>query len=235
METPQHTIKINPLKTVLTLLGISLTILLFSLLGQRNYYTGNPTEKFFRELFTTEFFVNNGENISTYWNTSILIFTAVLFFLIASARELQKDKYGWWGLGIIFAYFAVDTLARVSLRFIKLLRDLPTLEDGSLYTWFYPFSAVIILLLILFFVWFHIRLDLQNKVLFPISICLYILGAYKTELFSGYHAALYESNNTAYLLITHAEEFTEYIGIILMIYLLLTYLEKQVKEMEFTP
>lgn len=236
MEKPQHTLKIDPLKTTILLFIVSLVILIFSLLGQRPYETGSPTEKFFRELFTTEFFVNNEENIATYWNMVILIIASLLIFVVAAIKKAQKDKfrYGWVALGILFAFFAVDALARVSYRYAKLLRNLPSMEGGFLYNWLYPTTAVFLLLLLLFFVWFYLQLTIQKKFLFPISIFLYILGAYKSELLSGYYAKLYGTVNNSYLIIAHAEEFAEYLGIILMIYLLLTYLSTHVSELEFT-
>ncbi len=234
MEKAQHIIRIHPFKIFLVLSAISLTILIFSLLGQRPYHTGNPTEKFFRELFTTEFFVDNGENVATYWNMIMLLFVSVLAFVTASAKPGQKGSHGWWGLGIFFFYFAVDTLAGLSRKWFVLLRDLPGMEGGFLYNWFYPLTAVVIILVLLFFVWFYLRLDAANKFLFPISLILYIAGAYKAELFSGQYAELYGTASSAYLILTHAEEFAEYLGIILMIHLLLTHLAKHVTKLDLT-
>jgi hypothetical protein len=237
MEKPQHTIQIHPFKTALALLGISILILIFSLLGQRPYQTGNPTEKFFRELFTNEFFVNNGENIATYWNMFILIMMSVLALAIAFVKQVQKAKhrFEWTALTIIFFYFAMDELAGVSHRFSGLLKKLPTMEGGFLYNWLYPVMAVIVILVVLFFVWFAIHLDASNKLLFPVSIILYALGAFRAELISGRYAEMYGAKGQAYLYLTHVEEFAEYVGSILMIYLLLTYLATLVSEMEFLP
>jgi hypothetical protein len=236
MEKPQHTLKINPLNTAIVLFVISVLILILSLLGQRPYGTGNPTEKFFRELFTTQFFINNGENIATYWNMLILIIASALIFVIARLRNAQKDQfaYSWYVLGILFVFFAVDTLARVSPRFAQLLRDLPTMEGGFLYNWLYPVTTIILLLVFLFFIWFYLHLEVQSKFLFPLAMLLYTLGAYKAELLSGYYARLYGTINNSYLLIAHVEELAEYAGVILIIYLLLTHLAAHVSELEFT-
>lgn len=237
MEKPQHTVRINPVKTVISLLGISLVILIFSLLGQRQYDIGNPTEKFFREMFTTEFFINNGENIATYWNMFILIIMSLAAFAIASVKRSQKVKYSyeWWVLGGIFFYFAIDELAGITHRFATLLKDLPTMEGGFLYNWFYPLVAAIIILVVLFFIRFYLHLDMPNKFLFPISLVLYVLGAFRAELLSGQYAQIYGTSDSTYLYLTHAEEFVEHVGIGLMIYLLLTYFATLVTEIEFIP
>jgi hypothetical protein len=234
MEKPQYMIRINPYKIFLVLCGISLTILIFSLLGQLPYEARSSTDKFFRDLFTVEFFVNNGENIATYWNMFLLTGLSVLTFGIASIKQAQKDKYrfSWWALGVIFLSFAIDTLAGVSHRMFTLLQDLPTLEGGFLFNWLYAAAAVIIILLILFFIWFLLHLDAGRKYLFPISLILYTLGAYKVELFSARYADLYGATSRAYLWLTHTAEFAEYLGIALMIYLLLTYLAKLTSEVE---
>lgn len=230
-----HVIKIDPIKSIIIFFSISLAIVIFSLLGQREYYTGNPTEKFFRELFTTEFFVNNSENIATYWNMLLLIIMSVSAFSIASVKRAQKSKYRneWLGLGIIFSYFAMDELSGVTHRFATLLKNLPTMEGGFLYNWFYPVAAVIVILVLVFFIWFTLHLDMQKKYLFPISIVLYALGAFRAELFSGRYAEIY-GMTTTYLYLTHVEEFSEYIGITLMIHLLFTYFSTLVSEIEFT-
>jgi hypothetical protein len=236
MEKPQHIVRIHPFKTFILLSAISLTILVFSLLGQRPYHTGDPTEKFFRELFTTEFFVNNGENVATYWNMIMLIFVSVLAFAIAYVKQMQRDRfrYGWWGLGILFFYFAVDTLAGINRKLFVLLRDLPSMEGGFLYNWFYPLTAVILILVLLFFIWFYFRLDAANKFLFPIALILYIAGAFKAELFIEGYAELHGAVSSTYLTLIHAGELIEYLGILLMIHLLLTYLATHVMELEFT-
>jgi hypothetical protein len=236
MEKPGHIIRIHPFKTFLVLSAISVTILLFSLLGQRPYNTGDPTEKFFRELFTTEFFVNNGENIATYWNMFMLLFVSVLAFAIGSVKQIQKDRFrhGWWGFSILFFYFAVDALAGINRKLFVLLRDLPAMEGGFLYNWFYPLTAVIIILVLLFFAWFYLRLNAANKLLFPISLILYIAGAYKAELFIDQYAERYGTVSSAYLMLIHAGALLEYLGILLMIYMLLTYLAAHVQELDFT-
>ncbi len=236
-EDFQYTIKVDPNRAVIALFSISCMILIFSLLGQLEYYTDDPTKIFFRKLFTTEFFVNNGENITTYWNVLILIIMSAVTFAIATVKHARKEKYSyeWWGLGVIFFYFAVDELAGITHKFATLLKELPTMEGGFLYYWFYPVAAAVIILLIVFFIRFYLHMDMPNKVLFPISIVLFTLGAFRAELLSGRYAQIYGITNSTYLSLIHAEEFMEHLGIILMIYLLLTYFATLVSEMEFIP
>jgi hypothetical protein len=236
MEKPRHIMKINPAKVVIPLLGVSLVMIIFSLGGQREYHVSNPTAKFFLDMFTKEFFVNSGTNIATYWNMLILIIVAALALVIAMVKQSRKDKHGyeWWLLGAVFFYFATDALAGITQKFSTLLKDLPNMQVGTYYNWFYPVAAVLIILIVVFFIRFYFHLDAPNRALFPISITLYVLGAFREELFSGYYAELYGNKSVTYMLMTHAEQLLEHVGVILMIYMLLTYIVAHYSEIEFT-
>lgn len=238
MKKPGHTIKINPLKVAISLLVVSVVIIIFSLIGRHesNISLSNPIESFFLAMFNDEFYVNNLTNVAVYWNMLLLTIISALAFAIASVKLAQKDKYRyeWWLAGALFFYFAVDELAGISQKFSRLLKDLPNMNVGTYYNWFYPVAAVAIVLILAFLIRFYFHLDAPNKFLFPISIILYILGAFGEQLLSGHYAELYGKKNTAYLLITHAEKFGEQVGIILMIYLLLTYIVAHYSEIEFT-
>ncbi len=235
MEKPSHTIKINPAKVSLSLLTVSFIIMIFSLIGQREYSAGGPTEKFFLDMFTKEFFVNSGTNIATYWNMLILIIMSTLAFAIASAKLAQKDKYRyeWCLLGAVFFYFGMDELSVINQKFSTLLKDLPNMQVGTYYNWFYPVATVLIVITLVFFIRFYFHLDAPNKILFPVSLTLYILGALRAELLSGHYAELYGKKSVTYMLMTHAEEFGEHVGVIIMIYMLLTYIVAHYSEIEF--
>jgi hypothetical protein len=55
-------------------------------------------------------------------------------------------------------------------------------------------------------------------------MALYLFGAFGGELLSGHYAQGHGTKNIPYALMTHGEELGEHIGIILMIFTLLTYL-----------
>ncbi len=235
MKKTQHTLHIQPRKIIPWLVGVSVLIIIFSLLGQKPIEEGNPTKKFFLDLFSKEFFVNGGENIAAYWNMLLLILAAALAFVIAGikAHQKAKSKNAWRILGALFAYFAVDKLALITPKLLALLQNLPEMEGGFRYNWLYPTAAFIGLAVFSFFVWFYFQLDASNKVLFPIALILYFLGAYRNFLISGMYAKLH-SENAAYLWLTHFEEFLGLLGVILMIYFLLTYLASHKLEIALT-
>jgi hypothetical protein len=162
---------------------------------------------------------------------------AVLASVIASAKMAQKDKfrYEWVILSVFFFYFATDALSGITQKFSALLRDLPNMQVGTYYNWFYPVAGVLIILFLIFMIWFYLHLDAPNRFLFPTAISLYVLGAFRDELFSGHYAELYGDKTITYLLMIHAEEFLELVGILLMTYMLLTYIAAHYSEIEFIP
>ncbi|MFN8414260.1 MAG: hypothetical protein U0Z26_17905 [Anaerolineales bacterium] len=235
MEKYQNTIKINPVKVTISLLIISLVVILLSFFGQREFQTGNPVSKFFLEMYKAEFYINKGENVSTYWNMFLLIIMSALATAIAVVKQATKAAYRseWWILSVLFLFFAIDELSTIHQRLIKLLIEMPTMLDWQNYKWLYVVAGILVIALLVFLVRFYIHLDNKNKVLFPISLVLYIFGEYRGLLFGGFYAELHNPQHPMYLLITHAEEFIEYTGIILMIYMLFGYFSTHISEIEF--
>jgi len=225
----RHRIGIKPAKIALSLLSVSFVVLVLSLAGQQNRFFGeyriDPVQDYLLKVFISEFFVNNEANIATFWNTFILIVMAGLTFVAASAKLAQKDKYRyeWWLLGAVFLYLSMDEASVIHEKFSALLKNLPDINGWAHYKWLYAGVAAIVFLTVLF-IRFYLHLDLRNKILFPLSMALYLLGAFGGELFSGHYAQFYGTKNVTYTLMTHGEEFGEHVGITLMIYTLLTYI-----------
>lgn len=236
----RHTIKIKPAKIALSLLSISIGVMLLSLLGQRfrffgGYSLSGPVEEYFLDTFIFEFFINNEGNIATFWNTFLLIVTSALAFVVASAKFSQKDKYRfeWLMLGAVFLYLSIDESSVIHEKFSALLKNLPDINGWAHYKWIYAGAAAVFVLTMMF-IRFYLHLDLRNKILFPLSMALYLGGSFGGELFSGHYAQTYGTKNVTYMLMTHGEELGEHIGIILMIFTLLTYLIANYSKIGFT-
>ena len=220
---------VKPGKITLSLLGVTFVTMILSLIGQQERFFGasriNPVQDYLLKMFIAQFFVNNEGNITTYWKAFLLIIIAALTFVIASAKFAQKDRYRyeWWLLGIVFLYLSVDETSVIHEKFSALLKGLPDLGGWAHYRWLYA-GAVALIFLTIVFVRFYLHLDLRNKILFPVSVVIYVLGAAGGELFSGHYAQYYGTKNVTYTLMTHAEEFGQHFGSIMMVYTLLTYL-----------
>jgi hypothetical protein len=231
--TPRFTIQIKPLKIALSLLSVSFIVMLLSLLGQRfrffgGYSINGPVQEYFLDAFIFEFFINNEGNVATFWNTLLLLLTSAVAFVLASAKFSEGNKYRfeWLLLGLVFFYLSMDEASVIHEKFSVLLKDLPDINGWAHYKWLYA-GGVAVLVLTFLFLRFYLHLDLRNKILFPVSMALYLFGAFGGELLSGYYAQANGTKNIPYMLMTHGEELGEQIGIILMIFTLLTYLLAQ--------
>jgi hypothetical protein len=226
----RHVIKVRPAKIALALFSVSFIILVLSLIGQRfrffgGYSISGPVEEFFLDTYIFEFFINNEGNIATFWNSLLLLITSVLAFIITSAKFSQKDKYRfeWALLAVVFFYLSMDEASAIHEKFSTLLKNLPDINGWAHYKWLYAGGAAVLLLTFLF-IRFYLHLDLRNKILFPVAMALFLFGAFGGELLSGHYAEGHGTKNIPYTLMTHGEELGEHIGIILMIFTLLTYL-----------
>jgi hypothetical protein len=233
-------IKVRPAKIALLLLSVSFIILVLSLIGQRfrffgGYSISGPFEEFFLDTFIFEFFINNEGNIATFWNTLLLLITSILAFIIASAKFSQKDRYRfeWALLSAVFFYLSMDESSVIHEKFSVLLKNLPDINGWAHYKWLYAGGAAVLLLTFLF-LRFYLHLDMRNKILFPVAMSLYLFGAFGGELLSGHYAEGHGTKNIPYALMTHGEELGEHVGIILMIFTLLTYLLANYSKIKFS-
>jgi hypothetical protein len=237
--TNLHAIRIKPAKIAVSLLSVSFVILVLSLIGQRfrffgGYSINGPVQEFFLDMYIFEFFINNEGNIATFWNTFLLLLTSAIAFIIASAKFSQQDKYRfeWALLGAVFFYLSMDESSVIHEKFSALLKNMPDINGWAHYKWLYA-GGLAVLLLTFMFIRFYLHLDLRNKILFPVSMALYLFGAFGGELLSGYYAQANGTKNIPYALMTHGEELGEQIGIILMIFTLLTYLLANYSKIKF--
>lgn len=241
MNKSRHVIKIKPGRFALILIATAVVLILLSLIGQYfrlfpdTYSIKGPTQEFFLDLFIEKFFVNSELNIPTYFNTAILAIAAVLSFFIASAKHAVKDKFrfGWSLLAFVFLYLSMDEAVVIHEKFSALFKDAPDVGGWLHYKWVIP-AMVILVILGLVFLRFFLHLDNRFKGLFLGSATLYVLGALGGELFSGRYANTFGTKNFTYSAMTHGEEGLEYLGVILMIFTLLTYIKVNFSEISFS-
>jgi hypothetical protein len=233
-------IQIKPSKIAVSLLSVSFVILIFSLIGQRyrffgGYSISGPVQEFFLDMYIFEFFINNEGNIATFWNTFLLLLTSAIAFIVASAKFSQRDSYRfeWALLSLVFFYLSMDESSVIHEKFSILLKNLPDINGWAHYKWLYA-GGLAVLLLTFMFMRFYLHLDLRNKILFPVSMGLYLFGAFGGELLSGHYAEVNGTKNVPYALMTHGEELGEQVGIILMIFTLLTYLLANYSKIKFS-
>jgi hypothetical protein len=240
MDAPRHTINIKPARIAIILVILSILLVGLSVTGQwfrlfpDSYSISGPTQEFFLDLYIDKFSVNTENNVSTYFNTVILAVAAFLIFVIASTKHAQKDKYRyeWSLLGLVFLYLSIDEAAVIHEAFSKLFKDSPDMSGWLHYKWVIP-GSIAVLLLALMFLRFFLHLDKRYKILFFLSSGVYLAGALGSELVSGRYANQYGTKSIAYSAMTTVEESLEWLGVILLIFTLLKYIEAHLSEIGF--
>lgn len=232
MDKSKFTMIIKPGRAAAILGAVSVVLVALSLTGQSfRFFTlpfelRNSTQEFFLDLFIDKFSVNTENNFPTYFNTIILAIASLLAFVIASGKHALKDKYRfeWSLLAYVFLYLSLDEAAVIHEQFSRLFKQAPDFGGWLHYKWLIPGSIAVIVLAALF-LRFFLHLGRRYQILFFLSGAFYLLGALGGELFSGRHANAYGTKNLTYTAMTTGEEMLEWLGVILMIFTLLKYIE----------
>jgi hypothetical protein len=171
------------------------------------------------------FNVNNEVSIPTWFSQIILLGCATLLLAIGYAVKSQK-RY-WKGLGWIFIYLSIDEGASIHELTASPLQALLNIDSGPLYyTWVVLFGGIFAIL-VLIYLKFYVSLPSRTKALFLLSAVLFLCGAIGFEMVSGSIATQTGESGLDYSLLVAGEELLEMTGVILFIYGLLDYIEKQ--------
>ena len=179
------------------------------------------------------FYLDNEQNIPTYYTMLLMIFAALLLAAIAVLNGKQREPYvsKWAILSIGFLSMAFDEIFQVHERLSILIRNL--LGDGNLgiffFSWVIP-GLVLVLILGLFFLRFLLFLPMTTRRNFLLAGTIYIGGAIGLELVGGWYAESHGKENMTYSMIATIEESFEMVGLILFIRELLKYFEDKYKE-----
>lgn len=178
--------------------------------------------------YTAWYFDFNGEaNFPAYFSTIILLFAALLNFLLFLHNRIEKStdfKY-WLVLAIIFTFLSIDENVQFHEHIAQHLTPaLPTDLNGFLiWSWVVPYS-VFVLAVVIYFLKFILSLPLKTKNLIILSGALFVFGALGLEFFEGYFYKLYGLDHIINKTLYCIEELFEMWGIILFIYALLDYI-----------
>jgi hypothetical protein len=210
----------SPRRILVVLLSIISLLVLANIVGIVSTFAFGQDSAF--GLFHL-FDLNNERNIPTLFSSLQLVVAALLLFLFGSKHRTSGNSYiAWLLLAMIFLFLAVDETASIHERLSDPMRAL-TGPSGLLYfPWVIPYGIGVLVLLI-GFSGFLMRLPTSVKQWFFASGAIYIAGAIGFEMLSARHKELYGPDNVAYALYYTCEETLEMIGIAIFIYALLRY------------
>lgn len=214
-------IKLNNRKIVLTLSLTAVLIILTSIAGQIfNYSIGNG--KF--TTITNKFYVDQEENIPTFFSSIILTFTSLLLGMIYLHKRINKDKFRfhWLTLGAAFLFLAID---ESTLIYHEFLRERLSIITDKLIN---KSGAVIATLFMGLFFYqslkFLLHLSAQYRILFFISALIYISGAVGMDIIGTYYHEVHGKYNLFYSMLATLEKMLEIGGVIFFIHTLMSYL-----------
>lgn len=174
------------------------------------------------------------KNIPTLYSSLALLVSSTLLFLIALSHRRNGASYRYWfGLAFIFLFLSIDETATLHERLIKPVRALLNTSGLLYFAWVIPYGAVLIVF-ILTYSRFLMRLPAKTRILFCIAGTTFVTGAIGFELLGGRHYEIHGKSNTAYALFQTAEEFLEMLGVVIFIYSLLNYIVNQFGSLTLT-
>ena len=236
MSDSTTTIKLDPKRVLIALTVIIILLIGLSIWGQYlrffpgTYDIHGKWGEFWIDLLMQGFYVDLEANVPTYFNAIILFIPALLLGIISAWKYSVKDKFKihWAGLALAFLYLSMDEAAVLHERLIKPMRSIVNFEGyGGLFyfAWVIPGIAVVVLFL-LTYLRFFLHLENKFKILFFISLGLYIGGVLGGEMLNGRFADTVGLKNFTYAAYTSVEEALEYFGASMVIYSLLVYIKQ---------
>jgi len=230
-------IKLNKARVLYILLAVVVLLVILSIYGQyiryfpRDIDVRGPWHEMVIDTLNKSFFLDNEGNIPTYFNALLLFIPSILLAVIAAWKNVVRDKFRvhWTALSFIFLLLSVDEAAVLHEQIIKPIRAISEAGGVLYFGWVIPGVVVVILFLIVYLMFF-LHLDRKFKILFFISLGLYISGVLGGEMVSGYFAERLGQKNFTYAIVASLEESVEMIGASLIIYSLLEYIQQYMPE-----
>ena len=230
------TIKLNTKRILIALFVLVAILVSLSVWGQRIKYFGvadirGPAHEFFIDLLMQAFYLDAEGNVPSFTNALLLFIPSLLLAGIGVWKNSVRDKFRvhWFGLALVFLFLSFDEAAVLHERLIKPMRALTGAEGVFYFTWVIPGLIAVGTFALAFFMFF-LHLENRFKILFFLSLAVYIGGVIGGEMLSGYYAANLGQKNYTYALVASLEESIEMFGCSLIIYSLLEYIKHYLPE-----
>ena len=174
------------------------------------------------------FSIGSDGNLPTFYSAFAILFCALLLALIA--RASRKDRYlsigYWYGMAVVFLFLSVDEMLMLQERATEPLRMMFGASGLFYYAWVLPYG-IGVLVFAAIYARFLFRLHRRTRFLFLAAGTIYVLGAIGVEMLSGLHFESHGGGNPTYVALQTIEETLEMTGIVIFIFALADYLDKQ--------
>lgn len=224
-------LRVSPRKVTLVLGGISLLLTFIGLVaGLLNRDFGRP---FVLATFQRLFDLNGEGNIPAWFSASLLLLSSLLLAIIAIHTRQTLDKYRWhWAvLALIFLFLSVDEAARLHEVISRAIRVRLAPQGALKSSWVLPYS-VFALVVAAFYTRFLLHLPAVTRRLLLFAATLYIGGALGMEIVGAVRLerpGWGKDGNLRYTV--PIEEFCEMLGVVVFIHALLSHLGARTGEL----
>ena len=204
-------------------LGAAIAVLaVASFAGQvSKFYFGHPT------VFglVPFFYLDLESNLPTWYQTVNLLFAALLLAAVGFRIRRTGERFAahWFGLATILLFLSLDEMAMVHERAIEPIQRLTGRPTGIWApTWVFV-GIVMVVAVGLFFLRFFLHLQRAMQLRLMAAGALFVFGSVGLEMVAAGIGG--DKETFAYVLLTHAEEVLEMVGLLLLIDALLRHLD----------
>ncbi len=242
MTNTTPTVKIKSKYILIFLIAVIGLLVALSIWGQHMRFFGvadirGAWHEFVIDQMINNFYLDYEGNVPSYANALLLFIPSLLLAGIGAWKSAVKDKFRfhWNGLAFIFFILSVDEIASFHEELIKPMRAVFGSDGIFYFAWIIP-GMVAIALFGLTYIMYFLHLENKFKLLFFLSLAVYLGGVIGGEMVSGYFAANLGIKNYTYAVVASLEESIEMLGCSLMIYSLLEYIKYYLPEgLTFNP
>jgi hypothetical protein len=165
---------------------------------------------------------------SWYASTTLLLCSALLGFIAMARRTGSDRRWRYWaGLSAIFLLLSIDEAASIHELSIEPLQQQLGLGGFFHWAWVIP-GMLFVAVLGVVYLRFMLSLPRQTRVLFVLAAAAFVGGALGVEMLGAAWFTEHGRRNMGYSLYWTAEETLEMIGVVIFIYALLRYVEKEI-------
>lgn len=167
-------------------------------------------------------------NIPT-WYSVVQLFATACALMVAALLQKKigsRSSVGWWGLVVIFAYMSMDEATDTHGLWRTGFSDyvIPGTNHAA-FAWIIPGVVIVGAVGLVYLRWLF-SLPRRTAILFFVAGAVFVTGAL---VFEGIGAFLADASffNPSYLVASTIEESLEIYGILIMLYAVLDYLDRQ--------
>lgn len=173
------------------------------------------------------FDLNKEANIPT-WYSVVQLFAVAMFLALTAKleRARRSSAIAWWGLAAIFVYMSLDEATDMHGFWRAGMESfvIPGTNNAH-FAWVIPGSLVVLFVAAIYLRWV-VALPKRTRFLFILAGLVFVTGALVLETVGAF-VADDSFRNTTYLIVSTAEEVLEMLGILIMLYAVLSHLEQE--------